>query len=114
MKASHQADKVKFSLRSLSLLISSSIISLKQNIPTVARWSETSSTQFALGAADGRLVFYDIKTNKQRKMLFAERPDVVDLQWDPNSSNYVIACWAYGQISLIDADSLQEMQSFNR
>ena len=39
---------------------------------------------------------------------------IVDAQWDPNSSTYLLVAWKDGSMSLLDADKEAEMQSFDR
>jgi len=38
----------------------------------------------------------------------------MDLQWDPNSSNYLLVCWEFGDMSMIDCKTYQEMIVFDQ
>lgn len=67
----------------------------------------------ALGGEDGRVVVHTLKKPKTTKLTLKKEP-VEDVQWDPNSPNYLLASWKDGTMSLIDADSEQEMQAFDR
>ena len=67
----------------------------------------------ALGCDDGRIVIHTLKKNKTSK-LSLKKESVDDVQWDPNSPNYLLASWKDGSITLLDAETDQEMQSFDR
>jgi len=62
----------------------------------------------------GMLVFYNTKTKKTMKISPYGDVPAEDLQWDPNSQNYLLACWKDGSMSLLDADSGNEMQKFDK
>ena len=63
---------------------------------------------FALGCDDGRVVIMTIKKQKNSKMSF-KKFEVDDLQWDPNSPNYLLVSWKDGSMSLIDVETEKEM-----
>ena len=47
-------------------------------------------------------------------MIFKQKLGIEDIQWDPNSQNYLLGCWKDGSMSLIDSDDEKEMQIFDR
>ena len=47
-------------------------------------------------------------------MIFRQKIGIEDIQWDPNSQNYLLGCWKDGSMSLIDSDDEKEMQIFER
>ena len=68
---------------------------------------------FALGCGDGRVMIMGTKKGKSTK-LAAKNVGVEDIQWDPNSPNYLLASWKDGSMSLFDYESEKEMMSFER
>lgn len=83
-------------------------VSKKPNF-IVGRWNQNQAGVFAVGGRDGRVIFYNLQNKKSTKILFKNKGKVEDLQWDPNSSNYLLVCWTGGEVSLIDAESKKEM-----
>lgn len=54
-----------------------------------------------------------MKKTKTTKFI-AKKIAVEDIQWDPNSPNYLLAAWKDGTMSLFDSETEKEMQSFER
>lgn len=69
--------------------------------------------KLAIGCTDGRVVLHTLKKSKVSK-LNIKREGVDDLQWDPNSSVYLLVSWKDGSMSLLDSDTEKEMQQFER
>ncbi len=62
----------------------------------VVRYNKNVPNFAAFGLANGQLKFYWMKNKKSKKMNFKNLPGVVDLQWDSNSTNYILGCWNNG------------------
>lgn len=70
--------------------------------------------RLAIGTKQGTITLYNTKTKKSTKPNVSQEAQVEDLQWDPNSQNYLLACWKDGNLSLIDGDTGNEMQKFEK
>jgi WD repeat-containing protein 17 len=78
------------------------------------RWNHIVAGRFAVGMRGGTVALYNTKTKKTIKFTTYQDAQVEDIQWDPNSQNYLLACWKDGTLSLLDADNGTEMQKFER
>ena len=67
----------------------------------------------ALGCDDGRVIIHTLKKGVPTK-LSLKKESVDDVQWDPNSPNYLLVSWKDGSMILLDAETNKEMQSFDR
>ena len=62
---------------------------------------------------DGRIVVTSIRKSRVTKFAL-KKVKVEDIQWDPNSPNYLLAAWKDGSMSLLDIETEKEMQVFER
>ena len=69
--------------------------------------------RMALGCDDGRVIIHTLKKGVPTK-LSLKKESVDDVQWDPNSPNYLLVSWKDGSMILLDAETNKEMQSFDR
>jgi hypothetical protein len=56
------------------------------------RFNEKINHYCVFGLSNGWLKFYDMKKVKSKKLKFDNLGGVQDMQWDPNSANYLIVC----------------------
>ncbi len=67
-----------------------------------------------MGCGDGRVIVAGTKKGKTIKLSSSRNVGVDDVQWDPNSPNYLLASWKDGSMSLFDSESEKEMNTFER
>jgi WD40 repeat protein len=68
--------------------------------------------KLAAGNVDGSVFIYDT-TSKGYKFIKSNldnsKTEVIDLQWDPLSDNYLLVAYKNGAIKLLDTDSGQDV-----
>jgi len=81
----------------------------------LVRWNAFTHGRLAFATKTGLVGFYNLKTKKTIKIT-GEHPTVPveDIQWDPNSQEYLIACWKDGSMSLINSEDGNEITKFEK
>jgi WD40 repeat protein len=97
---------------------------LKEGNHTCIRWNHGGKpATLAVGRADGTVLIYDKSRNK---IAFKIEPpankdqsgnnvktgEVIDIQWDPLSNQYLLAVYRSGAMALLDAASGEILQNF--
>lgn len=84
----------------------------------VVRFSPKVRGMIAVGDADGNAFVYRLDPLHRKRLRVSPAPStaarnecaVLDVQWDPMSTNYLLVAHAYGSIALFDCDSEDEIR----
>lgn len=80
------------------------------------RWHPRQAARLLVGQSDGAVRVYTVATSRQT-LIFGKsktsKDPVTDAQWDPLSEDYLLVAWQNGSLALYDANSQQEIHSFD-
>lgn len=79
---------------------------------TAARWHPKVSGLIAVGTTRGELVLYSIEKKSLKPLTIKDRGAVIDAQWDPLSSTYLLVAYS-SCISLWDGETGAEIHLFD-